>query len=686
MTTRSLRRPGIFLVALFAVLCAAPPSLGAPSPSGLDPGTGTLYWKAPDGLVPLPSLGIGAELRVTGLLVQGTVRQTFRNTSGRTIEALYVFPLPERASVDAFEMRLGDRVIRSEVRERETARAEYETAKHEGRKAALLEFARKGLFRTSIAGIAPDEEIAVTLRYFDEADFADGLFRLSLPLTWTPRYDADAARTAGTPADPLALPDLDSVLSEADLCPEEWDASEPATGNAGPSVEVHVVLEAGQPVALVRSPSHPIEVEGDPDADSIVLATLPGAPADRDFRLEWTLESAPRPRGAVFLEEGDDGPYGLVMIVPPADGEAADAGLSTATLFVLDVSGSMEGPSLEQAKEALRGALDRLRPGDTFNILKFSQDSSPYRADFQPATPSRIREARDWIGGLGTEGGTEILAALRHAQALLESAPQRGTRRVILITDGAADANEDAIAAIARGFGATRLHAVGIGPAPNRPLLRSLAHRGRGTCEFIGSVEEVAEHLDGFLDRLRRPVLTDLSIDWEGAPPVDARPASLPDLYAGEPLILSFRGAAEPAPSGVTLRGVTASGPFSTRVEIAPDAPRGAGLGARWARARIEDLLDSRATGTAEEQVRTAVLPLALEFGLVTPYTSRVAVEERVSYRDATPVQAANAFPGSAGDAITLPGTATSRPLLLRCGLLLLLAGLSLAGFARWFA
>lgn len=682
MTTRSLRRPGIILVALAAVLFAAPPSLftaadadepGAPSPGAPDPGTGTLYWKAPDGLVPLPSLGIDAELRVTGLLVQGTVRQTFRNTSGRTIEALYVFPLPERASVDAFEMRLGDRVIRSEVRERETARAEYETAKQEGRKAALLEFARKGLFRTSIAGIGPNEEIAVTLRYFDEADFADGLFTLSLPLTWTPRYDADAARPAARVEAPPALS----------------DAFAPASSAAAPTVEVQVILEAGQPVALVRSPSHPIEVEGDSDvdsdADSVLLVTLPGAPADRDFRLEWALESAPRPRGAVFLEEGDDGPYGLVMIVPPSDGEAADAGLSTATLFVLDVSGSMEGPSLEQAKAALQGALERLRPGDTFNILKFSQDSSPYRADFQPATPSRIREARDWIRGLGTEGGTEILAALRHAQALLESAPERGTRRVILITDGAADANEEAIAAIARGFGGTRLHAVGIGPAPNRPLLRSLARRGRGACEFIGGIEEVEERLNALIDRLRRPVLTDLAIDWEGAPPVDARPAALPDLYAGEPLVLSFRGAPGPAPSGVTLRGVTASGPFSTRVEIAPDAPRGAGLGARWARARIEDLLDSRGTGTAEEQVRAAVLPLALEFGLVTPYTSRVAVEQRVSYRGATPVQAASAFPGSAGDAIALP-TGTTHPLLLRCGLLLLMAGLSLAGFARWFA
>lgn len=677
MTSRFPRRTGVFLAALVPVFFLALRSPlfaagqdadepGAPSRAALDPGTGVLYWKGTDGLVPLPLLGIDAEMRVTGLLLQGTVRQTFRNTSGRTIEALYVFPLPERASVDAFEMRVGDRIVRSEVRERETARAAYETAKQEGRKAALLEFARKGLFRTSIAGIAPGEEIAVTLRYFDEAEFQDGLFSLTLPLTWTPRYRAG-----------------DTQPQENPEAPDE--AFVPAASQRAPRVEVRVALEAGQPVALVRSPSHTVRVDGDSQTGTLQIETPPGVPADRDFRVEWTLESAARPRGTVFLEESDDGPYGLVLIVPP-DADAADEGLSTATLFVLDVSGSMEGSSLAQAKRSLLEALDALRPGDTFNILKFSDRSSPFRADFQPAVPSRLDEARAWIGALQTEGGTEILAALRHAQALVESAPERGTKRVILITDGAADADEAAIAAIARGFGRTRLHTVGIGLAPNRSLLRTLSRRGRGACEFIGSLDDVAPRLGGFLDRLRRPALTDLAIDWDGAPPLDVRPAALPDLYAGEPLVLSFRGASGPAPDGVTLRGVTASGPFSTRVEIVPDAPRGAGLGARWARARIEDLLDRIAAGIPEEQVRGEVLPLALEFGLVTPYTSRVAIEQRITDRGATPVAAANAFPGSAGDSITLPGTGTLDPLRLRCGLLLLATGLAFLGLRRWLA
>lgn len=662
----------IFLAVIASFLmmrgAAAEPNAGAAAAPGpaLDPGTGTLYLKLPDGLVPAPALRIDADLHVNGLVAQGTVRQTFRNTSGTTIEALYVFPLPERASLDGFEMRIGDRIVRSVVREREQARADYDAARREGKQAALVEFARKGLFRTSIAGIPPNGEIAVTLRYFDQVEYRDGRFALSLPLTWTPRYRVDE-----TPSD--AHVGSGSAAAPSDRC--DVEAFVPGGSGADPEVTVRVALDAGAPVAEVRSGSHPIRVDRDGADGTIRIATRPGAPADRDFLLEWSLESAARPRGAIFLEDREEGPCGLLMLLPPDDDRAADEGLSTGTLFVVDVSGSMEGPSLAQAKTALLAALDALKPGDTFNLLKFSSTSSPFRADFQPATPSRLDEARAWVRDLHTEGGTEILAALRHAQALLETAPGRGTRRVILVTDGAVDAGDDAITAIARGFGEARLHVVGIGLAPNRSLLRLLARRGRGAAEFIGSPDEVGPRLGAFLERLRRPVMTDLVLDWDGPVPVDVRPGLLPDLHAGEPLLLSFRAAPGAIATGVTLRGVTASGPFSTRIEIHGGAPRGTGPGVLWARAFIADRIDGLAAGVDEEKVRAEVLPLALEFGLVTAYTSRVAIEERVSYRDAATVAAASVLPGSAGEEVALPQGGTRDRLWLRCGLVALVVG-----------
>ena len=660
----------------FAPLGAAvePPPAAAPPP---DPGTGAMYAKSAAGLVPLPTLSIDAEVRVTGILVQGTLRQTFTNDSDRVIEALYVFPLGERAAVDSFELRVGDRIIRSRVRERAEARATYEAAKASGRKAGLVEFARRGLFRTSISGINPGESVAVALNWFDEAAWSEGEFSFALPLTWTPRFTPD-------------LPPPDPRASESPGC------LVPAAASKAPAFSVRVSLSPGFEAASIVSPSHRITVTGASGAGDVAsggvsytIATAPGASPDRDFRLTWRPLRNGRPTGTVFVEPRDDGLYALALILPGDPGAASpntdDPGLPTRTLFIVDVSGSMEGPSLAQAKEALIAALGRLGPADLFNILKFSSGSAPWRDTFQSATPTRLQEATAWVRGLGVEGGTEILEALRHAGTLIESAPSRMVTRAILITDGAVEADDAAIAAATRGLGETRLHAVGIGPAPNRPLMRALARHGRGATEFIGSIDEVGARLGGFLDRIRRPVLADLSITWDGLPPLDTRPERIPDLHSGEPLLVSLR--LDPSARGVhgTLRGVTAGGAFETPFAIAPDAPQGAGIAARWARARIADLLDGLASGGGEEAVRAAVLPIAFEHALVTPYTSLVAVEERVTANGpSTPAEAASVAPGSAGDGPDLVMGGTDNPFWFRLGVVFLAFGLALALAVRF--
>jgi Ca-activated chloride channel family protein len=667
-----------------ASLCAAvePPPAAAPPP---DPGTGAMYANSAAGLVPLPNLSIDAEVRVTGILVQGTLRQTFTNDSDRVIEALYVFPLPERAAVDSFELRVGDRIVRSTVRERVEARATYEAAKASGQKAGLVEFARRGLFKTSISGINPGESVAVALNWFDEAAWSEGEFSFALPLTWTPRFSPDL-----TPPVPRT--------SGSEGC------FVPAAAPKAPRFSVRVSLDPGFEAAAIVSPSHRITVTGgsaDGDADSggasYTIATVPGVPPDRDFRLTWRPVRNGRPTGTVFVEPRADGLYALALILPGDPGAPTgvsagsapanrdDPGLPTRTLFIVDVSGSMEGPSLAQAKEALIAALDRLGPADLFNILKFSSGSAPWRDTFQSATPTRIHEATAWVRALGVEGGTEILEALRHAGTLIESEPSRMVTRAILITDGAVDADDAAIAAATRGLGETRLHAVGIGPAPNRPLMRALARQGRGATEFIGSIDEVGTRLGGFLDRIRRPVLADLSITWDGLPPLDTRPERIPDLHSGEPLLVSLRF--DPSARGTqgVLRGVTAGGPFETPLAIAPDAPQGAGIATRWARARIADLLDGLASGRSADAVRAAVLPIAIEHSLVTPYTSLVAVEERVTANGAsTPAEAASVAPGSAGDGSELVMGGTDNPFWLRLGVVFLAFGLALALVRRF--
>jgi Ca-activated chloride channel family protein len=641
-----------------------------PPAAAPDPGTGEMYIETANGLVPLPPLDMKVDIEVTGPLIQGTVRQTFRNTSLQVIDAVYLFPLPAGAAVDSLDLRIGDREIHSVVREKEAARAEYDGARREGRKAGLVEQARPGLFRTSAASINPGEEVSVVLRYFDQAEFTDGAFFLSFPLTWTRRY-----APAITPEGGSAAPATPAGPSDACVATRYIAAADPTA----PRASIHVGLDGGLPLLAMHSRAHAarIEVKG-----SRATVDIGPVPADRDFVLDWRYRPAAEPRGAVFLEAHDDDTYGLALLMPPSGGAgeagaAPPSGLPTRTLFILDVSGSMEGPSLEQARQSLIGALDRLRPGDEFDVLEFATASAPFRDRFQPAEPANVAAARAWVAALRTEGGTEIPAALQHAERMMAEAGGGMVGRFVLITDGAVDIDDAGVGAMLAGLGETRLHAIGIGPAPNRGFMRSLALAGRGECTFIGSPGEVGEKLGAFLARIDRPVLADLALEWEGAPPRDALPARLPDLHAGDPLLVSFR--LDPGHPGTraVLRGRGPAGPWLTALDVTPDAPRGAGVAARWARSRVEALLDG--AGPRPESVRDQVVALARDFHLVTRFTSLVAVEDHpTAVGHAVDAAIPNAAPGGMEAGVELPQTGTLDPLLLRLGLLLLMTGVVL--------
>jgi len=669
-----------FLLVTLALAIAGLPAVRAqeaPAPgpqSGPDgpaaAGTGVLLRRVPGGFAALPALDMTVDLRVTGIMVQGTVWQTFRNSTTEVIEAIYVFPLPERAAVDSMEMQVGERRIRSVVREREAARAAYETARQEGRKAGLLEQRPSRLFTTSVANINPGETIEVRLDYVEEVTWEDGHFGLAFPLTWTPRFTPRATPEDGTAA---AAPGTG-----------EGGCFVEATHPAAPRARIRARLEGGLPLGPITSPSHPIRLTR--EATTAWVEVGPGdVTADRDFVLQWEVRGGAEANGAVFVEDSDDGRYALVMLVPPV--AAAGAGLPTRTLFIVDVSGSMDGPSIEQARQALLAALDRLRPEDSFNIIQFNDRSAPYRDGFEPAVPSRLAEARTWVRGLRAAGGTEILAALRLGMRLTAADGSRQVKRIVLITDGAVNGEEEMVSEVTRALGDARLNVVGIGAAPNRPLMRRIARAGRGSCEFIVSLEEVEERIDAFLRRIDRPVLADPRLDWDGAPPLDSYPGRLPDLHAGEPLFVSLRlGPSHPG-TRARLTGWTETGSVEVDLAVPPDAPRGAGIATRWARARVDELLDGLHEGADPDKVREQIVGLATRFNLVTRFTSLVAVEETpTAAGPATAVAVANALPPGGLQDGALPQGATSGPLLLRVGLLLVLLGAAVVGLARHFA
>jgi Ca-activated chloride channel family protein len=611
------------------VLIAAASVLFTAAAALEDPGTGALVAETAAGRVELPVAELSVDLYVSGTSVRSTIVQRFENPGRDTIDATYVFPLPEGAAVDYLTLEVNGRRWVGEIQETEEARKTFERARVEGKRAGLVEQHRPNIFRTSVANIPAGSEVTVTLSFLDEAEWNDGVFMTVFPLTITPRYKAgetEATRSIGAP-----------------------------------KATVHAYLRPGFPVAWVGSPSHELTRANVRDDVDVELQTA----ADRDFILGWKPVSTAVAFAGGVVEDRDEGRYLSVTVLPPDLGDDAARALPTQTVFVVDVSGSMEGPSIVQAKQALLAALDRLRPEDSFALIKFNDGFEPYLGRFEPAGAAELAAARAWVDGLQAGGGTEILPAVVEALAESERGDPRALRRVVLVTDGAVGNEEEVLGAVEKSLGDTRLHVVGIGAAPNRWLMRKLAQSGRGVAEFVGSVGEVKDRMDALLARTERAVIGDVAILGIDAADLDLAGRRIPDLYAGRPLTITARLAPGAVLPRLSVWGRARGGPVTIDLPVV-EAKQESGVATRWARARIEALEDSKRSGADPASVRADVIELAKRFSLVTAYTSFVVVEGEGEGEE------------SCGEGLDeLPAGGTLEPLLLAIG-----AGLTLCGLA----
>jgi len=432
-------------------------------------------------------------------------------------------------------------------------------------------------------------------------------------------------------------------------------------------------LRPGIALERLESASHAIVERR--EGDTVVVATKrPTIEADRDFLLAWSPRLNGLPQPSILVEERDGRRFAMLMLFPPTPGSEAGLGLATETLFVVDVSGSMDGPSIRQARTALAAALDRLRPDDRFDILEFNDTSDLFRPGFEYADAATIEQAHAWVRGLEAGGGTMILPALERALELMSRSGSSRSQRIVFVTDGAVANEDEVFRTISEKLGRSRLHTIGIGHAPNRYLMRKMARFGRGLCHFVTGAAGSRNEIDAFFERLDRPVMTDLALEWAGLPRDGVYPARLPDLHSGEPLVLLARieDGAERAP--VRLSGYTRNGPVETSALPGATSLHGAGIGVRWARARVDELMDSLHEGADPDDVRAEVVDVALEFDLVTRYTSLVAVE-------LTPTALGPAR--TLGLAATLPQGGTDGPARTILGLALAGSGLLLLILGR---
>ncbi len=578
-------------------------------------GAGQLKLAGPFGYRPAVQLEAGLDIRVTGLVAHVTLRQTFRNDSEHWVEGEYLFPLPDQAAVNKLRLVIGERVILGEIREKQAAKKIYQQARASGRKASLVEQRRPNLFSNRVANIGPGEVVSVELHYIERVHYRDGQFSLRFPTTVTPRY---------TPADfPAAA--------------EVWQFQHPRPATDSDPIQpitITAAINMGLPLAAVEAPHHEIALSRQQASYQVRLARGT-APMDRDFLLVWRPLPDSQPRAALFHERVGAHEYALLMVLPP-DGAAPQSGpvpaIPRELVFVIDTSGSMGGSSIEQARASLAYGLGQLRPEDRFNIIEFNNRARALFPEAVDATRHHLARASEFVRHLDAGGGTEMRSALELALPGTERSDQR-LRQVVFITDGAVGNEVELFLEIERRLGSSRLFTVGIGSAPNSWFMRKAAQAGRGDQVMIGNVLEVQQSMQRLFSRLSQTALSDLEVEWPVT--VATYPRAVPDLYPGEPLLITARARDSLLNSEVRIKGENAGAGWETALLVAPPPAEldlaSSGISTLWARAAIEQLLDEKTLGREEQAVRAAVLPIALEHQVMSPYTSFVAVEKTPS-------------------------------------------------------
>ncbi len=654
-----------------SLLLAALTLLFAPVAGAAERGAGLrLYGLSGEEFGSAPRLHTRVSITVTGMLLRARVQQSFANPADTWVEGVYVFPLPEDGAVDRLRMRYGGRLIEGEIQEKAQARKTYEQAKQAGKGTSLVDQQRANIFTTSVANIPPGETVQVEIEYQQSLHWRDGEFSLRLPMVVGPRY---------IPGTPL-------VTESGGFGPGGWSANTdqvvdasritpPVVEGAGDDfnpVEIEVELNAGLRLIDIDSPYHPIDVQELAAGRYRVTLADGTVPAERDFVLRWRPLLEDQPGAALFSETWQGGHYGLLMLMPP-QAEAIQAGSARELILVVDTSGSMHGDSINQARAALLSALGQLQPGDRFNVIQFNSRVHALFQGAMPADPQHLSRAERYVRGLHANGGTQMLPAMQ--RALHDPQPSGLLRQVVFLTDGAVGNEQALFEAVSRQIGDSRLFTVGIGSAPNALFMTKAARFGRGTFTYIGSTDEVEERIVALFDQLSSPSLTDIRLHWqtgdEGGQVVQA-PAAVPDLYAGEPLALAVR--ADSALQQVVIEGRLGERPWRHTVMLQGGA-QGAGVHGLWARRMIEHWIGQLVTGEQPDLVRERVIALALEHGLVSRYTSLVAVDRNPTRPPEEALKSA-AVPtrlpaGWSGAKVfgQMPGTATPAPLFLLLGL-----------------
>ena len=557
----------------------------------------------------LPLKDTRVDISVSGVIADVKVRQIYRNEGARPINASYVFPASTRAAVYAMRMQLGNEIIVAKIKEREQAKKEFEQAKEEGKSASLLEQQRPNVFSMSLANIMPQEQVEIELRYTELLIPTDNVYEFVFPTVVGPRYASPESSNSKT----------DGFVQT----PYQRQGQQPAS-------ELHITtrIAAGLPIYDVSCPSHKVLPQWQNNGVAqLQLDDSDPFQGNRDFIVRYRLAGDQIASG-LLLFQGADENFFLYMAQPPQR-VATEAIPPREYIFVVDVSGSMEGFPLNTSKQLLRSLIGKLQPTDLFNVVLFAGDSTLLSPHSLEANPQNIAKAIALLEQQRGSGGTELLPAMQQAMSLPR---QEGiSRSLLLITDGFVSGEEGVFDHIRNNLNRCNVFAFGIGTSVNRHLIEGVARAGMAEPFIVTDEGEAAGVADKFREYVQSPVLTDIQVRANGFDVYDVNPTQFPDLLAQRPIILfgKWRG---PVAGTIELTGKSGQGIFTSSVNVANTQLNEGNSALRylWARSRIAELSDYGAYQVQEENQK-AITELGLKYNLLTRFTSFIAVREMVT-------------------------------------------------------
>lgn len=578
---------------------------------------GGLFTQTKDGkqqVFPLKHTEVKA--KISGNVSRVEVTQTFENPFQNPLEAIYVFPLPDEAAVDEMEIKIGDRVIKGNIKKREEAKQIYEQAKREGRTAGLLEQERDNIFTQSLANIKPGEKIDVTIRYNDSLPFEKGNYEFVFPMVVGPRY------IPGNPI-PNSKGDTDQVPDASRITPP---VIKPGT-RSGHDINVTVEIDAGMPINKITSTSHKITIDKSGEKSIIKLAQGDNIP-NKDLILRYQV-SGEKTEATVLTDQNDKGGHFAVYLIPAVEYKAKEI-VPKDVVFLMDTSGSQSGDPLVKSQELMRRFINGLNPNDTFTIMNFANTTEKLSATPLRNTPANRAKAIAYINQLSANGGSELLNGIKAVLNFPESREGR-LRSVVLLTDGYIGNDNEVIAEVQQNLKTgNRLYSFGVGSGVNRYLLDRLGEVGRGTSQVIRQDEQSEEVAEKFFRQINNPVLTNIQVIWQGSgEKPEIYPLASPDLFANQPLVL-FGKKKDKVNGTLKITGIAAGGRrYEKTISVNFNNPGNPAISQLWGRAKIKDLTTQMYGGettTGIEQITNT----ALDYKLLSQYTAFVAVSEEV--------------------------------------------------------